>query len=125
MGQDLSFFKETALAPVVRDQPGEGQLELRSAGVRAEWRARWNLTPPRALILCRKGIPVLAVVQGLLWLRLGGLIQIDHDLAKRVTGLHCSQSLWRFVKGVGLEHLGIDLARGDQVGDGGNAPRAG
>lgn len=27
--QNLSFFEEAALAPVVRNQPGEGQLELR------------------------------------------------------------------------------------------------
>ena len=50
---------------------------------------------------------------------LGGLLQVDHDLAERVTGLDCSQCLWRFVEGVGLKHLGIDFARGDQVGDSG------
>ena len=61
------------------------------------------------------------VALGLLRSHLGGLLQGDHDLTECVTGLHCSQCLWRLVEGVGLEHLRIDFARGDQGGDGGNA----
>ncbi len=38
---------------------------------------------------------------------LAGLLQVDHDLAERVTGLHRSQCLRRFVEGIGLEHLGV------------------
>jgi hypothetical protein len=33
-----------------------------------------------------------------LWSHLGGLLQVDHDLAERVTGFGCSQCLWCFVE---------------------------
>jgi hypothetical protein len=75
------------------------------------------------LILCRKGLPLRSVVFGLLWSHLGGLPQVNHDLAERVTGLHRSQCLWRLIEGVGLEHLGIDFACGDQGGEGGCSRR--
>ena len=60
-----------------------------------------------------------------LWSHLGGPFQVDHDLVERVAGLHRAQCLWHFVKGIGLEHLGIDFASGHQTGDGGNTRRTG
>lgn len=54
-----------------------------------------------------------SVVLGRSLSHLGGLLQVDDDLAEHVARLDRSQGLRRFVEGVGLEHLGIDLAVSD------------
>jgi hypothetical protein len=48
-------------------------------------------------------------MRGLLRTRPSDLLQVDHDLAKRVNPTRPPQWLGRLVERVGLEHLGIDL----------------
>jgi hypothetical protein len=65
-------------------------------------------------------------MRGLLRSHPSGLLQVDHDFAKRGTGLaRPPQCLGRLVEGVGLEHLGIDLPGATRLATAGTPHRAG